>query len=99
MPASNIPTILEPEKPPMRPNINMNDVAMPRYFVGKRFTATAITIFADEQQPRKRTKLVTVESNSVKMFSEKHAEADNNIQKANKCIINELVFFRQNFCD
>lgn len=84
MPASNMPTIFEPEKPPIRPNININEVAIPRYFVGNRFTATAITIFADEQQPRKRTKLVTVESNSVRMFSAKHDEADSNIQKANQ---------------
>lgn len=58
-----------PAEPPSLPNIIINELAIPRYLVGNKFTPTAKTIFELEQQLRNITKLSTVKLNSAKMFN------------------------------
>lgn len=68
----------EPAKLPKRPDIIINEVAIPRYFVGNKFTPTAIAIFAHEPKHMNSKKLIIVQLNSVKMFSVIHANIDIN---------------------
>lgn len=74
--ASIKPIIDEPIKLPKRPDIIMNEVAMPRNLVGNKFTPTAIAIFAHEAKQMNSKNPMTVHLNSVKMFSVTHATID-----------------------
>lgn len=84
------PTKLLPTNPPSRPNISIKAVAIPRYFVGNKFTATAITIFAQLQQLKNTTKLMTIELNSVKIFNAMQVRAEIDIQQPTE-VINFLI--------
>lgn len=64
--------------------MSMIEVAIPRFLVGKKFTPTAITIVAAELTVRNRTELITIEWNSVRKSSAKHADADTVNQISNK---------------
>lgn len=81
---SKAPTKLLPTNPPSRPNIRIKAVAIPRYLVGNKFTATAITIFAQLQQLKNTTKLMTIELNSVKIFNPTQVRAEIDIQQPAK---------------
>lgn len=49
---------------------------MPRYFVGNKFTDTAIMMPAQLQQLKNTAKLNTIALKSVKKFNEKHVNPD-----------------------
>lgn len=93
--ASIKPIIDDPVKLPKRPDIMINDVAMPRYFAGNKFTPTAIAIFAHEPKQMNSKKASTVHLNSMKIFNVTHAIIDivNQIpKKRNNCRTGFVAF-------
>lgn len=70
------PITVLPTKLPKRPDIIINDVAIPRYFDGNRFTPTASAILQHEPKHMNSKKEIIVHLNSVKMFSARHPIID-----------------------
>lgn len=61
----------------------MKEVAIPRYLVGYKLTAIAITRVAQLQQHKNTMKLITMALNSVRKFIAMHVNADTTSQQAN----------------
>lgn len=70
------PITVLPAKLPRRPDIIINEVAIPRYFDGNKLTPTAIAIFAIFAKQINSKKLIIVHLNSVRKFSVLHAIID-----------------------
>lgn len=65
-----------PENPPIRPLKSTNEVAIPRTFVGNKFTPTASAIVTPDITFRKMIKLITIKLNSLKILSATHVAAE-----------------------
>lgn len=70
------PITVLPAKLPRRPDIIINEVAIPRYFDGNKLTPTAIAIFAIFAKQINSKKLIIVHLNSVRKFNVLHAIID-----------------------
>lgn len=74
------PIRFPPASPPMRPNMNMKHVAMPRIFVGYKLTEIALTMLAHKLLLTNVTNAITIAWNCVRKFKA-NADTDDKISQ------------------